>query len=200
MSSTSGDEAGDLAARKEALRDEMRSRREGLHERERALRSARVLEEVVGTPEWGGAEVVGFYVSVGGEVETRRALAAALGEVQVAAPRTDPEAGTMAFARVEDPDELREGPLGVPEPRGPPVDPRDLDVVLVPGLAFDEAGNRLGRGGGYYDRFLEGHDGWACGLAYRFQLRDAVPAGPEDVPVDAVATEHGVHRPDGRDG
>lgn len=197
MSSTSDE--GDLAAAKEELREEMRSRREALHERERALRSARVMEQVVGAPEWGDADVVGFYVSVGSEVETRRALAAALDDVQVAAPRADPGDGSLAFAPVEDLDDLEEGPLGVPEPAGPALDPADLDLVLVPGLAFGEDGARLGRGGGYYDRFLEDHEGWACGLAYRFQLRETIPAGPGDVPVDAVATEHGVHRPASRE-
>jgi 5-formyltetrahydrofolate cyclo-ligase len=193
MSSTSPDE-GDLADAKEALRAGMRDRRQGLHERELALRSARVMEEVVGTREWAEADVVGFYVSVGAEVETRRAIAAALGEKQVAAPRVDPDAGAMTFHELRDLDALQEGPLGIPEPRGEAVAADALDVVLVPGLAFDAQGNRVGRGGGYYDRFLPTCPAWSCGLAFRFQLREGVPAGPDDAAVDAVATEHGVER------
>lgn len=193
MSSTSGDDEVEAKTR---LRERMARRRRELHERERALRSARVVEQVVATPEWSAAEVVGFYVSVDAEVETRRAIAAALGGKRVAAPRVDPEAGAMDFAALEDLEDLEEGPLGVPEPTGSPVDPGDLDLVLVPGLAFDEAGNRLGRGGGYYDRFLARCPAWSCGLAFGFQLVDRVPVDGGDVPVDAVATEHRVHRPD----
>lgn len=184
---------------KEGLREAMRAERAALHPDERALRSARVVEAAVGTPEWAEADVVGFYVSVGDEVETRDALAAALGTKRVAAPRLEddeggPEEGGLVFAEVASLGDLEEGPLGIPEPAGPALDPGALDVVLVPGLAFDPDGNRLGRGGGHYDRFLPTTDAWACGLAFRFQVVDRVPSEAHDAPVDAVATEDGLHR------
>lgn len=195
MSDGSGTDA-DAEGEKARLRDEMETQRQGLAPDQRSLRSARVLEEVVGSPEWAEADVVGFYVSVGAEVETRPTMEAALGSKTVAAPRTDPEAGTLAFAPVEALDDLEPGPLGVPEPPGGALEDGALDLVLVPGLAFDRAGNRLGRGGGYYDRFLSGVDVEAVGLAYRFQVVESVPVDEGDVPVDAVATEDGLLRPD----
>lgn len=69
-----------------------------------------------------------------------------------------------------------------------------FDLVVVPGLAFDAAGRRLGQGHGYYDRFLSGLGGKAVtvGLAFSWQLVPEVPVDPWDVPVDAVVTEHGV--------
>jgi len=71
-----------------------------------------------------------------------------------------------------------------------------VDLVLVPGLAFDLQGNRLGRGQGFYDRLLGQVSGVKCGIAYNFQLRGEVPAEPHDAKVDFIFTpSRGVRRP-----
>jgi 5-formyltetrahydrofolate cyclo-ligase len=65
----------------------------------------------------------------------------------------------------------------------------DLDLIVAPALAYDRRGNRLGRGGGYYDRFISRHSGaLVCGLAFDGQLLDDLPAEPHDQPVNMVAT------------
>jgi 5-formyltetrahydrofolate cyclo-ligase len=88
------------------------------------------------------------------------------------------------------------GRHGLREPVGGTViDPKDLGVVIVPGLAFDERGNRLGRGGGFYDRFLATTPAFRIGVCFEVQLASSVPAGPLDVPMDAVVTERRVIRP-----
>lgn len=87
--------------------------------------------------------------------------------------------------------------LGVPQPSGEPVGPDALatcDVVLVPALAADAHGRRLGRGAGYYDRALAGLDVPLCALVFTDELLDEVPTEPHDVPVQLVATPDGVHR------
>lgn len=87
--------------------------------------------------------------------------------------------------------------LGVPQPSGEAVGPDALascDVVLVPALAADVHGRRLGRGAGYYDRALAGLDVPLCAVVFTDELRDEVPAEPHDVPVQLVATPDGVHR------
>ena len=85
------------------------------------------------------------------------------------------------------------GPYGIREPAAtlPVVAPRDLDVMLVPGVAFDPRGNRLGYGGGYYDRVLAARPCLTIGIAWTFQVVDAVPMEPWDQPVDALLTESG---------
>lgn len=84
--------------------------------------------------------------------------------------------------------------FGTRRPEGPELVP---DFLLVPLLAFDRHGRRLGYGGGYYDRTLAGlPDRFALGCAYASQEVEAVPAGPHDIALDAVATEHGVIRYD----
>jgi 5-formyltetrahydrofolate cyclo-ligase len=92
--------------------------------------------------------------------------------------------------------ELRAARYGV---LTPPADSEPLaleagDLVLVPGLAFDLAGGRLGQGGGYYDRAFAREGGpFLCGVAYAFQLIDAVPCDSHDRRMDAIVTERGLH-------
>ncbi len=81
---------------------------------------------------------------------------------------------------------------GLRSPRdSQPLPPRSIDLVVVPGLAFDTHGNRLGRGGGFYDRFLSRlrHGATSVGLAFDFQIVDTVPADERDVSVDLVVTD-----------
>ena len=89
---------------------------------------------------------------------------------------------------------LRAGGFGIPEPAAdaPEVAIADLAVLIVPGVAFDTVGRRLGFGGGYYDSVIgaaRAAGAVAIGLAYDFQIVDECPAGPDDVGVDAVVTE-----------
>jgi len=79
---------------------------------------------------------------------------------------------------------------------GQPIPLSDIDLVVVPGLGFDHLGNRIGRGGGFYDRFLShnGFRGTACGLAFEEQIVERVPVHDHDVPLDLLVTDTGVRR------
>lgn len=90
--------------------------------------------------------------------------------------------------------QLRRGHLGILEPIAscPIVDPREIDLVLVPGLAFDRRGVRLGRGKGYFDKFLVGLRATKCGVAFNEQVIDTLPADPHDVKMDLLVTPAGV--------
>jgi len=83
------------------------------------------------------------------------------------------------------------GAFGIMEPAGKKVPPDEIDFVVVPGLAFDLEGNRLGRGKGYYDRFLRKlkPDAFLCGVAFECQVLEEVPHADEDIPVNALVTE-----------
>jgi 5-formyltetrahydrofolate cyclo-ligase len=98
---------------------------------------------------------------------------------------------------------LDTGPLGIREPQGPALDPRDLatlDVMFVPGLGVDRAGRRLGQGGGYYDRTLAAVPSHAAGgpllviVLFDDEVRDAIPFEPHDCRVDAAVTPSGIVR------
>ena len=111
----------------------------------------------------------------------------------------------LGLYEVRDTDrDLVPGTWGIREPipdRCPLADPQDVDFALVPGLAFDRRGRRLGYGGGFYDRLISGalsEDTPLVSGAFEVQMVEEVPVGPSDMPVHAVVTEEGVYPEHGR--
>ena len=140
-----------------------------------------------------------LYCALAGEVPTERIRRVYLAAgVRLYYPRVTGN-GTLAFYPHREGDVWETGPYGIPEPSIPAgVEPRmsAWDIVVVPGLAFDRRGNRLGHGFGYYDRFLGGLPEGVprVGLAWAGQLVPGVPVDAWDVPVHALVTEEGVIR------
>jgi 5-formyltetrahydrofolate cyclo-ligase len=146
------------------------------------------------------------YVAIRGELDPVIALdAARAAGFVVALPRIDaPWPPRLRFHRAAGPADLCDGPHGLTEPVAscPEVPIEEIDVMLVPGLAFDAAGRRLGQGGGYYDgagrdlrerRSAAGRPSSVIiGFAYDFQIVETCPADEHDVAVDLVVTEHRV--------
>ena len=137
-----------------------------------------------------GAVIAGFW-PLQGEIDIRPLLAA-LHEAghTLALPHTPPRGQPLTFRRWQPGDTLDPGRFGTRIPTGPAVIPT---VLLVPLLAFDQRGHRLGYGGGYYDRTIAALPGVATiGCAFAAQQIPAVPSGPTDMPLDRVATERGL--------
>ena len=161
-----------------------------------AAASGRIARRILESPAWARASTVHTYVSsLPGEVETLALIGAARDRgkrvlVPVVAGRRKP----LRHAEIGDLQELSRGPLGLLQPRIPRFVEPAADLVLVPGLVFDRRGFRIGRGGGYYDRFLAGlAGGERIGLIYDELFVDRVPTEDHDVAVDAVATPSGLH-------
>ena len=184
---------------KKQLRTQLLALRRGLGPSVRAEVDARIADAVTATEEWREAPAILTYLSVRDEVDSRELvrLAREDGKV-VAAPRvTGPR--SLAWHRVEAGDELEVSAMGIEEPaaRGERrVDPACLgerSVALVPGLAFDEMGYRLGYGGGFYDTFLGRFRGVSIGLcrdaALMPSLADMGALEVHDRAVGIVATE-----------
>ena len=140
-----------------------------------------------------------LYCALAGEVPTERIRRAYLAAgARLYYPRVTGR-GTLAFYPHREGDGWETGPYGILEPSNPAgVEPRlsGWDIIVVPGLAFDRRGNRLGHGYGYYDRFLGGlpESVPRVGLACAGQLVPEVPVDAWDVPVHALVTEEGVIR------
>lgn len=145
------------------------------------------------------AASIAAYVSIGTEPETRSLLFALWKRgTYVLLPRLLPD-GELDWASYEGPDSLAPGPYGLLEPTEPPRGTAAItaaDVVIVPALAVDRTGMRLGRGGGSYDRALArvGPGILTVSLVYDSELVDEVPAGPHDQRVRAAVTPSGGFR------
>ena len=160
-----------------------------------------VLERVQGLAAFSQARVVLGYASFGSELDTHPFLRAVLaGGRDLVLPRIDRAARRLALHRVEGLEsDLRAGIWGILEPdpaRCRPVTPAQIDFVLVPGLAFDPDGGRVGYGAGYYDRLL---GEWPepvpplVAAAFDFQVVPAVPVSATDHRVDVVVTESRIY-------
>ncbi len=146
-------------------------------------------------PALSSARVVAGYLSLPDEIPPEPLMAALHGTGRiVVVPAWDAEARTYRFRRWSPGAPLRVGPMRVREPAdGEIVPDRDVDVALVPGLAFDRHGRRLGFGGGWYDRMLARCRPGAvfCALAFEEQLVPKVPAEPHDIRMHWIATPKG---------
>jgi len=163
---------------------------------ERLEKSARIMERLFQTEQFRCAKSVMLFCSKDGEVDTGPMLKRALelGK-RVSVPITDTEQKKLSLSELSDPDrELGRGAFNIPEPRKEhlrPVRVEEVDLFVVPGLAFDAFGNRLGFGYAYFDGLLaERRKTAGCiGLAYEAQVLPSVPVEPHDVPVQKVVTE-----------
>lgn len=154
------------------------------------------MERVLEVPQVASARVVGCYVSVGSEVDTRLLLRALLARgVVVAVPVT--HADGLAFYRLEHPWSLEPGAHGIPEPREPRtlIHGDEMDAIIVPGLRFGRDGSRLGNGGGHFDRYLAAHaKPLRIALAFSEQMVDSVYTESHDEGMDILVTEEGRSR------
>jgi 5-formyltetrahydrofolate cyclo-ligase len=179
---------------KKTIRKKVLAARDRLTEDERRQLSLKIRDRFFALPKVAAARRVLLFLAFGSEVDTWLLLeqALALGK-EAAAPVTLPKTKELVFYPIRTRDEAREGHWGILEPRrvSEPISPGSPDVVVVPGVAFDPKGNRIGYGGGYYDRFLAGKaaSAWKVGICFDLQLLEDLPRAEHDVPVDAVVTE-----------
>lgn len=182
---------------KTAIRHAMRRRRRALSPTDVAAAGAAVAAAVLALDAVRAAPALLAYVDADNEVPTGALIASALAAGgRVFLPRFD--GGTMSFAEHRLGDALRPGAFGIPEPQGDPGEPGLLEtaVAVLPLLAWDDAGGRIGRGGGHYDRAFAGpaRPHRLIGLAYAFQRLPRVPRDPWDLRLDCVVDEHGAVR------
>lgn len=193
-------------ADKEKLRRDLAEVRSRLTEDDVSATGTALARRALELPELAAARTVGAYVSVGGEPSTRALLDALHARgTRVLLPVLLPD-DDLDWGAYEGPERLvragRPGRITLLEPAGPRLGPSavlEADALLLPGLAVDSSGMRLGRGGGSYDRVLErladaGADPALVVLLYDGELLEDVPAEPHDRPVQAAVTPSGAHR------
>ncbi|GMU37032.1 MAG: 5-formyltetrahydrofolate cyclo-ligase [Phycisphaerae bacterium] len=181
------------------LRQRLRETLAAMTADEHDVGSRRACHRLFDLPEYVRAEVVMVFLSLPTEIDTTPlVLRCWQDRKRVVAPKVSWEQRRMLPVEIQSlSDDLVAGEFGLREPiSGVPFPLSMIDLVIVPGLGFDEYGNRLGRGRGFYDRFLASPEftGVACGLAYEIQVVPNLPVGPTDRPVNLLVTDARIRR------
>lgn len=158
--------------------------------------SRKILKKLFQTAEFCQAKKVMFYSSFGNEVSTEKMIEKSLKlKKRVFLPKI--LKGKIVPVQIDNPKELVLGKFGILEPSGMMKRrrvPSDLDVIIVPGVAFDKNCNRIGFGKGYFDRFLKTQKAIKIGIAHGFQIIKQIPVEKFDVPADLVITEKNIFK------
>ncbi|MGF7184269.1 5-formyltetrahydrofolate cyclo-ligase [Desulfitispora alkaliphila] len=179
---------------KKELRKEIIRKRNSVGDEEILSKSHKIHNHLFELDGYKQAKVVMIYVDFRNEVTTKPVIQRALTDgKKVAIPVSKKETTTIIPSELKSLSELTEGTWGILEPKSEfmrPLEPEEIDVVIVPGVAFDQRGNRLGYGAGYYDRFFERVlDTHRIALAFELQIVDDTYPAEHDVPMDMVITE-----------
>lgn len=169
----------------------MRTKRREMTADEVLKKSARIQKQLFSFDKYVNAKTVMLYVSAFNEPSTIEIIKDAIeyGK-RVVLPVSDTAAETIVLSYLDSLDDLAKGAYGISEPKViKPADLADIDFILVPGLAFDRRGNRMGFGKGYYDKLLCKTGAEKTALCYEFQLFDEIPVGEHDVPMNTIITE-----------
>ncbi len=148
---------------------------------------------LIETDVWKNSSTIGLTVSRSPEVDTWQLIREGWKQgKKIVVPKCIPSTKEMSFRNISDFTELEDSFFGLFEPiesRTDEVPKNEIDLLVVPGLIYNRKGYRIGFGGGYYDRFLEGFSGQTVSLAFSRQLTEELPIEEHDIPVDKVITE-----------
>jgi 5-formyltetrahydrofolate cyclo-ligase len=187
-----------MSTEKHTLRKAMRARLATMDPETCTTKSALACQRVLDTPAFARANVVLIYLNMPNELSVHDLARAGWDAGKtVLAPRVDIPTRHMDAIELTSFDSLTPGAYDILEPDGEPFDVSRIDCIIVPGVAFDRDGNRLGQGAGFYDRFLSRTGGAATTIAVGFdeQIVDRVPTDDTDWPMDLVVTDKNVFRP-----
>ncbi len=181
---------------KKEIRQKMIQKRKSLSTNDLKDKSLQILKQLQGVESYKNATRLMTYVPFQEEIHTTLIIEDFLSRNrEVYIPVTQPKEKKIIVSRLLDLEkDLETGHFGVLEPKAfalRPTDPKEIDLIIVPGLAFTKSGYRIGYGGGYYDRFLPtlAHKPATIALALDFQVMDTLPLNDFDVPVDMIITE-----------
>ena len=181
---------------KRAVRDLYLNKRRALTKEQVLGWSRPIQQTIIDSDAFKKTSSIALYLPIHNEVETAEVMQAAWDSRKaVAIPHWDPEKKTIRFYQVESSSRLSRTEWGTQEPH-PDADKalplEHIGLILVPGVAFDRRGYRLGYGQGGYDRILAHYPGQAWGLAFALQLIDSLPHEPHDIPCSRIMTEQGI--------
>lgn len=180
---------------KDTLRETMRAKRRSLSPDFIKTASDKIKNTVLELACIKNSRLVMVYLSAFKEPDTFALISVLLdAEKEICVPITDVDTFTIAPSRLTSLDDLVKGEYGIYEPKEKISVPiSQIDVALIPGIAFTSSGDRLGFGKGYYDRFLEDFKGMKIGIGYDFQITDEIPTDKHDIKMDMIVTEKRIY-------
>ena len=174
---------------KSEIRRKIKALRSMLLETEKLSAAEEVFAHLENTPAFMMAEHILMYHSLPDELYTHRFLSKWGNRKHFYLPRVN---GVNLEILPYDETRLELGAFHIEEPTGDnTVNPEDIELIVVPAVAYDRKGNRLGRGKGFYDRLLSATRATKVGVGYEFQILDEIPVEPHDVKMDIVISQNG---------
>jgi 5-formyltetrahydrofolate cyclo-ligase len=177
---------------KEKLRKEIKEKRRKQSKEDNRKKSKEIREKLFSLKEFKDAETILFYISYDGEVFTHDMIVESFYKKNIVVPVSNKEDNTLILSRLKSWEELSVGSYMILEPRREKIRKTgisEINLIIVPGVAFDRKGNRLGHGKGYYDRLLKTTKSPVVALAFEFQIIEKIPTDEHDKPVDMIITE-----------
>ena len=178
---------------KKVIRNNMRQQLKRMDEETYFHRSRLILQRLLQEPSIIKGKTIAVTMSGFPEVETREIIKALWGMKKiVAVPKCEPKTHKMDFYAIINFDQLETVYLNIEEPKiveSTSIPKQEIDVMIVPGVVFNEVGYRVGFGGGYYDRYLSAFSGEKMSIAFDEQIVDAVPTEAHDIPVNIILTD-----------
>lgn len=159
-----------------------------LSSEEFTTKSNLIICKLKNNPTFINAKTIGIYVSFKNEVDTRNLIKEIVAVKNVCVPKVNNN--MMDFFQISSFDELKEGYYGILEPiSDKKIAKEDIDLLIIPMVAYDKYNNRLGYGGGFYDRYLANYSGKTIGLAFSFQKVEMLPTETFDLPIATIINE-----------
>ena len=183
---------------KEKLRKEILTKRKNIDIVEKEKMDKKILDEFYENKYYREAKNIFIYISYDSEINTKGIINKALMDnKKIYVPRTEFKTRLMDAVKITSLDNLIESEYGILEPsiEEPHIEPNELDLIVVPGVAFDRNGGRMGYGAGFYDRYFKRISKdrikkiAKLALAYDFQILEKIPMNEQDVPVNYIITE-----------
>ncbi len=176
----------DINSRKKLIRQQIREKKKNFPPEESIIASANIFSQVEVLSHFQKAKTILAYWSLPDEVQTHQFILKWAPEKKIVLPIVVGD--TLELRKFNGLSSLvSSGSFGIQEPQTEElIDPLEVDFAIIPGIAFDGKGNRLGRGKGYYDRFLKQTKAYKVAVGFKFQIIDKVPVSTFDVPVDIV--------------
>ena len=178
---------------KDDVRKDLINLRKNLSKNEVLEKSNKIKNRIFNMKEYKKSSTILFYVSYDNEVYTHDMIKDSIkNKKNVVVPITDKKNKILILSKLESWDELVNGAYNILEPKIEKIKEisiDNLDLIIVPGIGFDENGNRIGHGKGYYDNLLRKSISQTIGLAFEFQIIKNIPIEKHDIPLDKIVTE-----------